>query len=221
LGARLILGTEVIGLEVKDGRIVAVKTAADSIHTRVVVNAAGPWAARVGAMAGVDIPVEPCRRQLFFTGPFHEIPRVFPMTIDFHYSSYFRREGEGVLISGPKDDSPGFQTHTDFDGKEWAAENAMRRVPSLARAEITNGWAGLYELSPDHHAILGRVPQVEGFILANGFSGHGFQHSPAVGRVIAELIVDGAPSTIDISSLSIERFRTGKLIHEPLTAFQD
>jgi sarcosine oxidase subunit beta len=97
----------------------------------------------------------------------------------------------------------------------------MARVPSLEKARIARGWAGLYEISPDHHAILGRVPGVEGFIVANGFSGHGFQHSPAVGKVISELIVDGKALTIDISSLYIDRFEKGELMLEPMTAFKE
>jgi sarcosine oxidase subunit beta len=102
-----------------------------------------------------------------------------------------------------------------------ASENAMYRVPVLEKARIARGWAGLYEISPDHHAILGRVPEIEGLVLANGFSGHGFQHSPAVGKVISELIIDGKATTIDISSLSIERFKRGDLLVEPMTAFKD
>jgi sarcosine oxidase subunit beta len=102
-----------------------------------------------------------------------------------------------------------------------ASENATYRVPVLEKARIARGWAGLYEISPDHHAILGRVPGVEGFILANGFSGHGFQHSPAVGKVISELIVDGEAVTIDISSLCIDRFEKGELMLESMTAFKE
>jgi sarcosine oxidase subunit beta len=102
-----------------------------------------------------------------------------------------------------------------------ASENAMYRVPVLEKARIARGWAGLYEISADHHAILGRVPGVEGFILANGSSGHGFQHSPAIGKVISELIVDGEATTIDVSSLSIERFEKGELVLEPMTAFKE
>jgi sarcosine oxidase subunit beta len=102
-----------------------------------------------------------------------------------------------------------------------ASENAMYRVPVLEKARIARGWAGLYEISPDNHAILGRVPEVNGFILANGFSGHGFQHSPAAGKVIAELIVDGKSTTIDTSCLSIERFKRGTLLLEPMTAFKE
>jgi sarcosine oxidase subunit beta len=101
------------------------------------------------------------------------------------------------------------------------SENAIYRIPVLEKAAIARGWVGLYEITPDHHAILGPVPEIEGFFLANGFSGHGFQHSPAVGKVIAELIVEGEASTIDISPFSIERFKRGELIVEPMTAFKE
>ena len=100
------------------------------------------------------------------------------------------------------------------------AVNSMCRVPVMEKAEIDRGWAGLYEISPDNHAILGEYPGLTGFFLANGFSGHGFQHSPAVGKVMAELILGEKPS-IDISCLSLERFDKGELIQEPLTAFKD
>ena len=131
------------------------------------------------------------------------------------------REVDGYLLSGPLDVDPSFNTHVDYEAMAEASENAMYRVPALEKARIARGWAGLYEISPDNHAILGRVPEVDGFIVANGFSGHGFQHSPAVGKVIAELIVDGKAGTIDISSLSIERFKRGALLLEPMTAFKD
>jgi sarcosine oxidase subunit beta len=100
------------------------------------------------------------------------------------------------------------------------AENSMYRVPLLEKAAIDRGWAGSYEISPDNHGILGEFPGLTGFFLANGFSGHGFQHSPAVGKVMAELILGERPS-IDVSTLSIERFARGELIREPLTAFKD
>jgi sarcosine oxidase subunit beta len=102
-----------------------------------------------------------------------------------------------------------------------ASENAIYRVPALEKAAIARGWTGLYEITPDHHAILGLVPEIEGFVLANGFSGHGFQHSPAVGKVIAELIVEGKATTIDVAPLSIERLKKGELILEPMTAFKE
>jgi sarcosine oxidase subunit beta len=187
----------------------------------VVVNAGGPYAALVGEMAGLHVPVKPLRRQVFVTAPFDITDRTIPLTIDFHRGWYFRREVDGFLLSGPLDKEPSFNTNTDYEAMVESSENAIYRVPTLEKARIARGWAGLYEISPDNHAILGKVPGSEGFILANGFSGHGFQHSPAVGKVISELILDGKSTTIDISSLSIERFEKGELLLEPMTAFKE
>jgi sarcosine oxidase subunit beta len=170
---------------------------------------------------GIKIPVKPLRRQIFITAPFHLSDHPIPLTIDLHRGWYFRQEGDGLLLSGPLDREPSFNLTIDYEAMAEASENAMYRVPVLKKARLGRGWAGLYEISPDHHAILGKVPTIEGFILANGFSGHGFQHSAAVGRVIAELIVDGEATTIDISSLSIERFEKRALILEPMTAFKE
>jgi sarcosine oxidase subunit beta len=172
-------------------------------------------------MVGIKIPVKPLRRQIFVTAPFHLTDCPFPLTIDFHPGWYFRQEGDGLLLSGPLDLEPSFNLNIDYEAMAETSENAISRVPVLEKARIARGWAGLYEISPDHHAILGRVPEVEGFILTNGFSGHGFQHSPAVGKVITELIVDGEATTIDISSLSLERFEKGELMLEPMTAFKE
>ena len=219
-GVKIYEGTEVIGILKNHGRILGVRTSQGDMEAPVVVNAAGPHAGQIGEMAGVEIPVKPYRRQLFFTAPFPHIPDAIPLVIDFHRGWYFRREGPGLLISGPKDPFPSFNLNVDYEAMVEVAENSMYRVPILEKAEINRGWAGLYEISPDHHAILGEAPGLKGFFLANGFSGHGFQHSPAVGKVMAELILGEVPS-IDISSLSIERFRTGRLIPEPLTAFKE
>jgi sarcosine oxidase, subunit beta len=213
------------GLEVKkilrsgDG-ITGVQTSQGDILAPIVVNAAGPYAGEVGKMAGVEVPVQPYRRQLFFTAPFPWIPDPIPLVIDFHRAWYFRREGAGLLISGPKDNFPSFNINVNYDAMVEVAENSIYRVPIMEKAQINRGWAGSYEISPDNHAILGEFPGVKGFFLANGFSGHGFQHSPAVGKVMAELLLGEKPF-IDISCLSIERFRKGELIKEPLTAFKD
>jgi len=214
-------GMEVVGMSLARGRIYSVKTKDQEIFTPVVVNAGGPHAATIGAMAGVHIPVKPLRRQIFVTAPFHLADYPIPLTIDFHSGWYFRQEGNGLLLSGPLDPEPSFNLNTDYEAMAETSENATYRVPALEKARIARGWAGLYEISPDHHAILGKVPEAEGLILANGFSGHGFQHSPAVGKVISELITDGKASTIDISSLSIERFEKGELVLEPMTAFKE
>jgi sarcosine oxidase subunit beta len=220
-GVKIHEGMEVIGISTAKGKIQSVKTKNEEISTPVVVNAGGPYAASIGEMMDVKIPVKPLRRQIFITTPFHLTDHPVPLTIDFHRGWYFREEGDGLLLSGPLDLEPSFNLNTEYEAMAEASENAMYRIPVLEKARIARGWAGLYEISPDHHAILGRVPGVEGFILANGFSGHGFQHSPTVGKVISELIVDGDAATIDITSLSIERFEKGELVRESMTAFKE
>jgi sarcosine oxidase subunit beta len=220
-GVRIYEGTGVLGISLSKGKANGVKTKREEISTPIVVNAGGPFASAIGEMAGVKIPVKPLRRQIFITAPFHLTNQAIPLTIDFHKGWYFRQEVDGLLLSGPLDSEPSFNLGIDYEAMAETSENAIYRVPALERAHIARGWAGLYEISPDHHAILGKVPEVEGFILANGFSGHGFQHSPAVGKVIAELIVEGKATTIDISPLSIERFEKGELIIEPMTAFKE
>jgi sarcosine oxidase subunit beta len=220
-GVRVYEGTEVVGISIIKGKVQSVKTRLEEISTPIVINAGGPFAASIGEMAGVKIPVKPLRRQIFITAPFHLTDQTIPMTIDFHRGWYFRQEVDGLLLSGPLDSEPSFNLNVDYKSMAEASENAMYRVPVLENAHVAKGWAGLYEISPDHHAILGRVPEIEGFILANGFSGHGFQHSPAVGKVIAGLITEGRAKTIDIAPFSIERFEKGELIMEPMTAFKE
>lgn len=220
-GVRIYEGIEVTGISIKKNKVIGVETKDEEIGAPIVVNAGGPFASLVGEMAGITIPVKPLRRQVFVTSPFHLTNQSIPLTIDFHRGWYFRREGDGLLLSGPLDREPSFNLSIDYEAMAEASENAIYRVPVLEKAAIARGWAGLYEITPDHHALLGPVPEVEGFFLANGFSGHGFQHSPAVGKVIAELIVEGKASTIDISSLSIERFKKGELMVEPMTAFKE
>jgi len=214
-------GTEVIGIDQRSGKVTGVKTKQGAIDAAVVVNAAGPFASIIGEMAGVKVPVKPLRRQVFVTGPYRLIDGVIPLTIDFHRGWYFRQEVDGFLLSGPLDKEPSFNINTDYEAMVEAAENATYRVPAMEKARIARGWAGLYEISPDNHAILGTVPGLEGFVLANGFSGHGFQHSPVVGQVIAELVTGGRATTIDITPLSIERFAKGELLLEPMTAFKE
>ncbi|MDP3017456.1 MAG: FAD-binding oxidoreductase, partial [Deltaproteobacteria bacterium] len=220
-GVKIYEGVEAKEILVDKGKVTGVRTNGGEITSPVVVNAGGPYASLVAEMAGLRIPVKPLRRQVFVTAPFHLTDQTIPLTIDFHRGWYFRQEVDGFLLSGPLDREPSFNTNTDYEAMVEASENAIYRVPAMEKAQIARGWAGLYEISPDNHAILGKVPGLEGFILANGFSGHGFQHSPAVGKVISELIFEGKAKTIDISSLSIERFERGELILEPMTAFKE
>ena len=220
-GAKIIEGVEATGVCIKEGRVVGVQTSDGEISTSFVVNAAGPHASLIGEMAGVKVPVKPLRRQIFITAPFHLTDLSVPLTIDFHRGWYFRPEVDGFLLSGPLDQEPSFNLNIDYEARVETSENAMFRVPLFEKAQIARGWAGLYEISPDNHAILGPIPGIQGFILANGFSGHGFQHSPVVGKVIAELITEGKATTVDIAPLSIERFEKGELILEPMTAFKE
>jgi sarcosine oxidase subunit beta len=219
-GVKIFEETEVIQVLRNGNQVAGVRTRRGDISAPLVVNAAGPYAGEVGKMAEAEVPVQPFRRQLFFTGPFPHISDPIPLVIDFHRAWYFRREGAGLLLSGPKDNVPSFNLNVDYDAMVEVAENSMYRVPIMEKAEIDRGWAGSYEISPDNHAILGEFPGLKGFFLANGFSGHGFQHSPAVGRVMAEMILGEKPF-IDTSCLSVERFARGELIREALTAFKD
>ena len=217
LGARIYEGRAVTEVAVEDGKIVAVETSAGPIDCPAVVICAGAYAGHVGAMAGVDLPVKPYRRQLFVTKPIPELPPDLPLTIDFHRGWYFRREGEGVLFSGPRDEESSFNTHVDWEDLEAIVTTALHRAPFLAKAEVLRGWAGSYDITPDHNPLLGAIPGVNGLYVAAGFSGHGFMHGPIAGRLMAELIFDGRP-TIDISPFASDRFARGAAIHEPLTA---
>lgn len=215
LGAQCLNQTEVTGIRVENGRVKGVQTNRGEIATPVVVNAAGPWAGQVGAMAGVEIPVIPLRRQIAVTTPIPEIPPDFPFVLDFAQSLYFHREGPGLLtgMSNPNE-VVGFDQRVDHDweGVHFAA--AIERMPLLADVGISSRWAGLYEVSPDAHPILGAVSEVEGLYCIAGFSGHGFMHGPVCGLLLAEEILDGQARTLDISSLRLDRFREGRLISE-------
>ncbi len=212
MGVHIETCQEVTGIEKNAARIDAVRTATDRISTPVVVNAAGPYAAVIGKMVEVDIPVVPLRRFIWTTHPFPKSPRRWTLVVDFSSGFYFHRESDGILFGmGNRIEPPTFDVRVDWDFFETVMEAAIRRFPPIADAAVKNAWAGSYETTPDAHPILGRVPELGGFMLANGFSGHGFQHAPAVGQLIAEEIADGRAHTIDISPLSIERFRAGTI----------
>jgi sarcosine oxidase subunit beta len=216
-GARLWLETQVTGIEVENDQIAAVITSRGRVATRVVVNAAGAWAAGVAEMAGADLPVEPLRRQLVPTEPFDQLPKRFPMVIDMSTGFHFRREGKGILLAwNDPAETPGFKTEFDATFVEKILTRAASRVPVLAEAGVNprRAWAGLYEMTPDHHAIIGPAPNVKGLYFVNGFSGHGVMHSPASGRIAAELILQGHSRLIDAAQLSVERFAQGKLLEE-------
>jgi sarcosine oxidase subunit beta len=214
-GATLELSVEVTDVLVNDGRVAGVSTDAGEIDTPVVVNAAGAWAGQLAATAGIDLPLEPIPRHVLVTGGFPGVPERKTLIIDAVTSFYLHREGAGVLMGmGNAAETASYDLTPD---EAFVAEHllptALRVFPPLERASIEHSWVGLYEMTPDRHPIVGTSP-VEGFYLANGFSGHGFQHAPIVGKLLAELIVQGHATTVDISALSLERFGSGELVRE-------
>jgi sarcosine oxidase subunit beta len=215
LGAKCLTDVEVTGFRMSGGRIEAVETNQGTIATRVAVNAAGAWASQIGKMAGLDVPIVPVRRQLFTTAPTPEIPPDFTFVIDFSSGLYFHREGPGLLSGMSRaDEPPGFVQTVDEDWEFVHLETAATRLPLMERTGIARRWAGLYEVTPDHHPILGPVESLAGFYMNAGFSGHGFMHSPAAGLLLAEEILEGRATSVDITPLCLERFRTGKLLEE-------
>ncbi|MEA3460085.1 MAG: FAD-binding oxidoreductase [Chloroflexota bacterium] len=214
LGVKIHEKTEVVDVKVEGGRVRGVVTNKGQISTPVVVNAAGAWAAQIGRMVGVELPILPYRRQIFVTAPFDELPERIPMVIDFAPSFYFRREGPGILMGmSDKEEPSSFNTNADWDFLTKMVEKAVHRAPALERAGFKDSWGGLYAITPDDNPILGPVPGVEGFICAAGFSGHGVMQSPAIGRLIAELIT-GRETFVDLTPFRFERFAEGKLTKE-------
>lgn len=220
LGVEIRVGAEVTAVHRADGRATGVTADGKRIDAPVVVLAAGAWSGRVGALAGIDVPVSPLRRSKFITAPFafDRIPEATPFIIDTHQGISMRREGVGMLLGiGKKDDPSSFETHPDMSLTEPLVERAVHRAPVLAEASLLRGWAGLYEMTPDQTGIIGAAPDVEGLYVIAGFSGHGFMHGPIAGRLMAELIVDGRATTVDIAALGLDRFARGELAVEPLT----
>jgi sarcosine oxidase subunit beta len=221
-GVRVWTETEVTGIDVAGGRVASVATSRGRVSTRVLVNASGAWAAEVARLAGVEIPVVPLRRQLVSVRPRAPLPAGLPMVIDMSDGFHFRPESRdlatpGALMAWPDDaETPGFKTDFDPAFTEKVFRRARERAPFLADATVNADRcrAGLYEVTPDHHAIIGESPQVAGLFLANGFSGHGVMHSPATGRIVSELILDGRASLLDARPLGMERFATGRLLAE-------
>ena len=217
MGVEIVRETEVTGVQLVNGRVSQVRTSRGHISTPIVVNAAGPWAKSIGRMLGVDVPVEPERRHIFIASapgggswddPAHEgmVPRSKILVIDFESSFYFHREGGGLLFGmGDPDEKPGFDITVRWDFLPKVIEVAVRRLPALADAAVSHAWAGLYEMTPDHNAIIGPSSDVDGFYTIAGFSGHGFQHAPAAGRILGDMIAGRDPQ-FDVSPFALDRF---------------
>jgi sarcosine oxidase subunit beta len=215
-GVEIRRGEEARAITVECGRVTSVRTSAGAISTYNVVNAAGPWASELGRMAGTSVPVAPERRHIFIAQPpgggswdaaaSGQVPSSRLMVIDFESTFYFHREGGGLLFGmGDPDERPGFDTTVRWDFLPKVIEVAVRRLPALGDAAVSHAWAGLYEMTPDHNPIIGAAPDVSGFFTIAGFSGHGFQHSPAAGRILADLLTGRDPG-LDISPFAHSRF---------------
>jgi sarcosine oxidase subunit beta len=219
-GATIVRDTEVVGIDAANGRIAGVRTSRGAVSTRVVVNAAGAWAGQIGRMSGIEVPVSPLRRHIFLAQPGggatwdddpHRgtVPSTRILVIDFASSFYFHRHGGRLLFGmGDPAERPGFDTTVRWDFLPSVVEAGMARLPALAEAAVSHAWAGLYEMTPDAMPIIGPAAGCDGCYVIAGFSGHGFQHSPAAGRALADLICGRDPG-LDLSPFALERFMDG------------
>ncbi len=216
-GARLWRNTEVTAVYADGQGVTGIETTRGPVATRTVVNAAGPWAAQVAKLAGVELPVEPLRRMLVPTEPYDQFPHSAPMIIDMSNGFHFRPESLGFLLAwNDPEETPGFKTDFEPGFIEKVLTRAAARVPCFESLAVNpkRAWAGLYEMTPDHHPILGPVAEVPGFFLANGFSGHGVMHAPATGKILSDLILHQKCDLVDTSLLALARYREGRLIEE-------
>jgi sarcosine oxidase subunit beta len=212
-GLRVLVNHPVIGIVKDADRVVGVKTPATTVSAPVVVNCAGPHADQVAALAGVEIPSRPYRRQVMVTEPLPILPEVFPLLVDLDTGFYVHRQGKSAVLMGgtDKDLQPGLDASVDWEAFGAVFRAAARRVPPLAEARVMRAYAGVRDLTPDYHGILGPAGSAPGFYLACGFSGHGFMHAPAIGLLMAEIVLDGRASSMDIGALSLDRFGAGGL----------
>ena len=215
LGARISEGVAVTGVDVADGRVTGVRTTEGEVATRVLFDCAGAWSSEIGQMAGIEVPVRPYRRHVFVSDHFEGVSRTLPMTVDFATSFYFHPEGDGLLFGmSDRAEPPGYDQDVNWDFLERTIEVAAHRAPMLTEAgDVKAAWAGLYETTPDHQAILGPVGELDGFWCACGFSGHGFMQAPAAALLLVQRLVDGR-SDVDLAPFSYERFASGRTVAE-------
>ena len=210
-GLDLRLGVPVTNVRRERGRVGGVTTPVGEVDASMVINCAGAWADEIGALAGVDIPSKPYRRQVVVTEPLPLLPDAFPLIVDLDTGWYVHRQGKAAVLMGgtDKDQHPGHDAVVDWDALAAVFEAAARRVPPLAEARVMRAYAGVRDLTPDYHGILGEAPGLSGFYVACGFSGHGFMHAPAIGLLMAELVLDGRARSMDIAPLGLDRFARG------------
>jgi glycine/D-amino acid oxidase-like deaminating enzyme len=210
LGARIEWNTEVMGFERRGDRITHVVTARQNIAADFVINAAGPWAGAVARLAAADLPVVPLRRQVAATVPQDALPETMPMTIFMDDGFHLRVRDRRALLLWPTPGISGqpFDDTLDLDWVAGVSAIARERLPVLAQVETDRAasWAGLYEMTPDRHSVIGPAPECPNLFYMNGSSGHGVMHSPALGQLVAEILSDGKATSVDVSALSPTRF---------------
>ncbi len=214
MGVEVLTHTSAENIIAEDGRIVAVQTSKGKIETEVVVNAAGGYSHEVGAMAGVELPTESYRHQIFVTEPLEHI--MDPLVISFENNFYIRqtKAGNFIMGQGDKDELPGHNVTPTWKFLREMTEKMPKFFPFLRDVRVLRHWAGLYNMSPDAQPIIDRAVDIDNFYYAIGFSGHGFMLAPAVGEAVAEWIVHGEPRSVDISNLSLNRFQEGFTIEK-------
>jgi sarcosine oxidase, subunit beta len=212
-GLRLLTGEPVTAVLKHGDRVTGVRTPRGDWSAPLVIDCAGPHADEIGALAGVDIPSKPYRRQVMVAEPLPDLPPVFPLIVDLDTGFYVHRQGLSAVLMGgtDKDLKPGHDTRVDWDAFDAVFRAAARRVPPLAEARVMRAYAGVRDLTPDYHGILGPAAEAPGFHVACGFSGHGFMHAPAIGILMAEMLLDGHAGSMDIQALSLDRFAAGRL----------
>ncbi|MGW7080296.1 NAD(P)/FAD-dependent oxidoreductase [Streptomyces sp. NPDC054866] len=211
-GVRFATHTRVTGMDTTGDRVSAVHTDRGTVACSTVICAAGAWSGQIGALVGVGLPVRPVRRQLAFTERLSPTAPRIPFTIDFTSSAYFHNSDAGLLfgLADPRQ-ADGFDTTWTPEWLDLFQDVVRRRAPALATMPIADGWAGLYEVTPDHNALIGRSGELPNFLYATGFSGHGFLQAPAVGEVVRDLHLEREPC-VDIAPMSADRFRAGAAI---------
>ena len=215
-GATVLSGVGVVGVRVEDGRVTSVITDRGEVRTSTVICAAGAWSKDVGAMVGVDLPIEPLRRQILITEPLSDaqaehFPVGMPMTIDAASTFYLHREGPAILLGmSYQDEEPGFREEYSDAWLPVLTESIERRCPDLLDVGIAHQWVGFYEVTPDHNALVGESAEISRFLYAAGFSGHGFLQGPAIGEVVRDLYLHREPP-IDVAPFTADRFASGRL----------
>ncbi|MBI5035668.1 MAG: FAD-binding oxidoreductase [Chloroflexi bacterium] len=206
LGVEFCEKVEATGIVLEKDRVVGVNTSDGFVATPIVVNAAGARAAQVASWVGVQLPITNYKRTVFITDRFDAIADDAPFVNDAEVEWYFRKEGKGILMGMGREESTTYEPQLEWEFLDAIIERALHRAPILANARVMRGWAGMRSLTPDDYPILGRVPNVDGFINACGWGGHGVMHAPVGGKLIAELIADGKATTLDLTAFQLERF---------------